>query len=75
MDRRPAPAERTTLINEPNPNAADLGYGLLDLDLGRAWVDGLLMVGALFVWFRGTSGTEDVLDDDLEREEDPILVS
>ena len=36
---------------------------------------GLLMVGALFVWFRGTSGTEDVLDDDLEREEDPILVS
>ena len=33
------------------------------------------MVGALFVWFHGTSGTEEVLEDDLDREEDPILVS
>jgi hypothetical protein len=26
----------------------------------------LLMVGALYVWFHGTSGTDEVLDDDFE---------
>ena len=36
---------------------------------------GLLLVGALFVWIRGASGAEEVLEDDLDREEDPILVS
>ena len=38
---------------------------------------GLLVTGALFVWFRGASGSEEVLDDELDVavEEEPILVS
>jgi len=27
---------------------------------------GLLVIGALFVWFRGASRTEEVLEDDLD---------
>jgi EmrB/QacA subfamily drug resistance transporter len=38
---------------------------------------GLLLIGALFVWFHGASGSEELLEDelDLDRAEDPIPVS
>jgi hypothetical protein len=29
---------------------------------------GLLVIGALFVWFRGASRVEEVVEDDLDRE-------
>ncbi len=34
---------------------------------------GLLMIGALFVWFRGASRTEEVLEDELDADIPPSL--
>ena len=34
---------------------------------------GLLVIGALFVWFRGASATNEVLEDDLDHEDDRML--